>query len=207
MTTRRLAVVTAGLSQPSSTRLLADRIAEATQAALERRGHEVFVGVVELREHAHELTDNLLAGFPSPRLRHVIDTVTRADGLVAVTPVFTASYSGLFKTFFDVLEADSLADMPVLVAATGGTERHSLVLEHAMRPLFTYLRAIVVPTGVYAASSDWGAGAAGGGSLQRRIDQASAQLAGLVDESAARGPVDPFDDLTPFERLLSGEDV
>ncbi len=203
--TRRLAVVTAGLSQPSATRLLADRLAEATQVALERCGHDVALDVVELREHAHELTDNLLTGFPAPGLRDVIDKVTRADGLIAVTPVFTASYSGLFKTFFDVLEADSLADMPVLAAATGGTERHSLVLEHALRPLFTHLRAVVVPTAVYAASSDWGAGNERGGSLQQRIDRGSAQLAGLVDAAAAPGPIDRFADVTPFERLLTSE--
>jgi FMN reductase len=73
--------------------------------------------------------------------------------VIAVTPIFSASYSGLFKTFFDVLERGALAGKPVLIAATGGSERHSLALEHAVRPLFAYLRAVVVPTAVYAASS------------------------------------------------------
>ena len=61
--------------------------------------------------------------------------------MVAVTPAFNASFSGLFKSFFDVLPEETLTDMPVMIAATGGTERHSLVLEHAMRPLFSYLHA------------------------------------------------------------------
>lgn len=205
MTTRQLAVISAGLSQHSSTRLLADRLAAAAGKALEHRGHEVGIEFVELRDHAHELTDNLLTGFPAPRLRSVINTVASADGLIAVTPIFTASYSGLFKTFFDVLEADALTDKPVLIAATGGTERHSLALEHALRPMFTYLRAVVVPTAVYAASSDWGSGETGGSRLRERIDRAADQLAQLVDATSSPGPTDPFDDLTPFTQLLSNE--
>ena len=74
-----------------------------------------------------------------------------------MTPAFNASFGGLFKSFFDVLPEETLTDMPVLIAATGGTERHSLVLEHALRPMFSYLRAIVSPTGVYAATDDFGA--------------------------------------------------
>ena len=202
MTTRRLAVVTAGLSQPSSTRLLADRLADATRRSLGRRGLEAGFDVVELRDSARELTDNVLTGFPPPRLRDVLNTVASADGLIAVTPIFTASYSGLFKMFFDVVEADALTDKPVLIAATGGTERHSLALEHALRPLFTYLRAVVVPTAVYAASSDWGSGDSGGNGLRKRIDRAADQLSQLVDAKASTGPTDPFEDLTPFEQLL-----
>ena len=114
--------------------------------------------IVELREHARDLADNLVTGFPNASLRAAIDTVTGADGLIAVTPIFSASYSGLFKTFFDVLDKDALAGKPVLLAATAGTARHSLALEHAMRPLFAYLRTIVVPTAVFAAAEDWGAG-------------------------------------------------
>ena len=97
-----------------------------------------------------------MTGFPSGRLSTLIDEVTDADALIAVSPIFSGSYSGLFKTFFDVLEPETLAGKPVLIGATGGTARHSLVLEHALRPLFTYLQAVVIPTGVYAAPEDWG---------------------------------------------------
>jgi len=202
MSRRRIAVVTAGLSQPSSTRLLADRLAAATAGALQERDVESEVDVVELRELAHDLTDHVLTGFPTPDLRDVLERVVRADGLVAVTPVFTASYSGLFKLFADVLEADSLTGTPVLVAATGGTERHSLVLDHALRPLFSYLRAVVVPTGVYAASSDWGSAAGPHGALQQRIDRAAGELAALVVGGRVARPADPWDDPTPFAELL-----
>src|SRR3954451_5373276 len=120
MTTRTIAVVTAGLSQPSSTRLLADRLAAATSESLRSLGLDASVEVVELRDVAHDLTDNLLTGFPSPKLRSAIDTVVGADGLIAVTPIFAASYSGLFKTFFDVLDPQSLIGKPVLLGATAG---------------------------------------------------------------------------------------
>ncbi|WP_447645959.1 CE1759 family FMN reductase [Nocardioides zeae] len=132
--TRRIAVVTAGLSQPSTTRLLADQLADAAVAALGAAGEDVAVDVVELRDVAHALTDHLLTGFATGGLAEAIGDVARADGLIVVTPVFSASYSGLFKTFFDVLEPETLAGKPVLLAATAGTARHSLVLEHALRP-------------------------------------------------------------------------
>ncbi len=143
--TRRIAVVSAGLSTPSSTRLLADRLADAVSAALVARGEQVEVEAVELRPLAHALADNLLTGFATGALADAVETVRRADALVAVTPVFSASYSGLFKTFFDVLEPGTLDGTPVLLGATAGTARHSLVLDHAMRPLFSYLRAVPMP--------------------------------------------------------------
>ncbi|WIY03178.1 FMN reductase [Amycolatopsis mongoliensis] len=195
----KLAVVTAGLSVPSSTRLLADRLAAATVAAAAAAASEpVSVSVVELRDIALDVTKNLLTGFPSPALRSAISTVVGADALIVVTPVFTAGYSGLFKSFFDVLDADSLAGKPVLLGATGGTERHSLVLDYQLRPLFGYLKADPVATGVYAASSDWGSGE---GALQRRIEKAGAELASLA---AGRPPATGEPEFVPFDQLLAG---
>lgn len=204
MTTRTLAVVTAGLSVPSSTRLLADRLSAATVDALRDRGIDAVVEVVELREHARDLADHLLTGFPSERLGEAIATVEGADGVIAVSPVFSASYSGLFKTFVDVLDKDALAGAPVLVAATAGTERHSLVLEHSMRPLFSYLRAVVVPTAVFAASSDWAGGEEAEAALGARVRRAGAELAALVAANDPRGRRDPFADAPSFEDLLRG---
>lgn len=204
MTTRTLAVVTAGLSVPSSTRLLADRLSAATVGALREHGIDAVVEVVELREHARDLADHLLTGFPSERLGEAIATVEGADGVVAVSPVFSASYSGLFKTFVDVLDKDALAGAPVLVAATAGTERHSLVLDHAMRPLFSYLRAVVVPTAVFAASSDWAGGDEAEAALGARVRRAAAELAALVASNEPRGRRDPFADAPSFEDLLRG---
>nr|BFD83396.1 NAD(P)H-dependent oxidoreductase [Streptomyces sp. Xyl84] len=196
-----IVVVSAGLSVPSSTRLLGDRLAAATAA---RTGADVRV--IEVRDLAVDIAHNLTSGFPGPALAGALDAVAGADGLIVVTPVFSASYSGLFKSFFDVLGArdkDALAGKPVLVAATGGTARHSMVLDHALRPLFSYLRAVVVPTGVYAASEDWGAEG-----LPERTERAAGELAALMTGRPARqdgAPRRAADDLTvvPFAEQLA----
>lgn len=203
MKARNLAVVTSGLRQPSSTRLLADRLASAAEAALAERDAEVEVHVIELRDHARDLTDHLLTGFATEGLREALDTVDGADGVIAVTPIFSASYTGLFKNFFDVLEENALRGKPVLIGATAGTARHSLALEHAIRPLFTYLRALVVPTAVFAASEDWGAGGGVDQALSERIERAAAEFADLVSKYENPGPADPYGDVTPFEQLLN----
>ena len=182
---RTITVISAGLSQPSSTRLLADRLAAATQKHVESR-----VEVIELRDVATDVMNNMVTGFASPKLEKVIETVTNADAVIAVTPIFTTSYSGLFKSFIDILDPAALTGMPVLIGATGGTERHSLALDYAMRPLFTYLHAVVSPTGVYAASSDWGSAES---ALGERVDRAAAEFAALVRESDRSNLVrDPF---------------
>ncbi|MET9356042.1 FMN reductase [Streptomyces sp. NPDC006617] len=199
----KLVAVSAGLSTPSSTRLLADRLAESARGELAAQGHDAETEVIELRELAVAVANNLVTGFPSARLAAAIDGVTGAHGLIAVTPVFTASYSGLFKSFFDLIDPDALTGKPVLVAATGGTARHSLVLEHALRPLFAYLRAVVVPTAVYAASEDWGSGGDEyTEGLPARIRRAGRELAALVAaRPAEETPED--DDVTALERQLS----
>lgn len=210
MDRRSLVVVAAGLRQPSSTRLLADRLAVATERHLRDAGIAPEVETLELRDHAQDLVNHLLTGFPSPKLQAAIDAVDSADGLIVVTPVFSASYSGLFKVFVDVLERDGLAAKPVLLAATGGTARHSLVLEHAMRPLFAYFGAASVPTAVYAASEDWGpAGVGADGGLVARIDRAAGELAAAMaarPAASGRGAGDAFDDPVPFETLLAEVD-
>ena len=200
---RSLVVVSAGLSQPSSTRLLADRLSATAERHLRVAGIEPQVEVIELRDHARDLANNLVAGFPSPGLRAALDAVLAADGLIAVTPIFSASYSGLFKLFFDLVERDGLAGKPVIIAATGGTARHSLALEHAMRPLFAYLNAAVVATAVYAATEDWGrSGATADGSLVERIDRAALELSAAMSVRGPAGPKDHFADPVPFDQLL-----
>lgn len=202
MSAKKLAVVTAGLSQPSSTRLLADRLAEATVEAATLDGVEVEVTVVELRDIAQDITNNLLTGFPSGRLQEAIDAVAGADALIAVTPIFSASYSGLFKSFFDVIDNTALEGLPTTLAATGGSARHSLALEHEMRPLFSYLRAVTLPTAVFAASEDWGSGADGVSALPSRVRRAGRELASALAASDRSSSVrDEFAldaDFSPF---------
>lgn len=196
----KLVVISAGLSQPSSTRLLADQL---TAAVVAESDHTPDVRVVELRELAHDIANHLLTGFPPAALKDALDAVEAADALIAVSPIFSGSYSGLFKSFFDVLDKDALVDKPVLIAATAGTARHSLALEHALRPLFAYFRAVVVPTAVFAAADDWGAGSADG-LLEARVKRSAAELS---RELKGRGPVevtDPFALTVDFEDLLKG---
>jgi FMN reductase len=200
---RSLVVVTAGLSVPSSTRLLGDRLATATAESLRAASLEPMIAVVELREHAHDLTNHLLTGFPSPKLQKAIDEVLAADGLIAVSPIFNASFSGLFKVFFDVVERDALAGLPTLLAATGGTTRHTLAIEHALRPLFAYLGAATVPTGVFAAAEEWGQGAGGGeAGIVSRIARASDELAAAIGNRRRARRSNRFTDPVPFEDLL-----
>nr|WP_203631258.1 FMN reductase [Streptomyces halstedii] len=207
----RVVAVSAGLSSPSSTRLLADRLAEATRERLAAdQDRAVEVQVVELRDLAVSIANHLVTGFPPADLREAIDAVTGADGLIAVSPVFTASYSGLFKSFFDLIENTALTGKPVLIAATGGTPRHSLVLDHAMRPLFAYLRAVTLPTSVYAASEDWGApGDEYAEGLPSRIRRAGGELASAVTGRTVSGATraatldDGEDAVVPFAQQLA----
>ncbi len=190
----RIAIVSGGLGSPSSTRVLGDDIASRLASLVE----EADVEVIELRDIAHGIVDAMLTGFPTGETARAVEAVTSADALVAVSPTFSASMSGLFKSFFDILEADALRGKPVLLAATGGSERHSLMLEFAMRPLFSYLGATPVRTGVFAATSDFGG--EGAASLERRVHAAAAELAGALEGARPQGRSDGFVD---FATLLS----
>ena len=184
----RVVAISSGLSDPSSTRMLADRLVES----IGRQSGDVSVEVVSLRELAHDITDATLTGFAAPRLQDVIDKVVAADGLVVVVPIFKASYPGLFKSFIDVLDTDALIGKPVLLAASGGTARHSLAIDHSLRPLFAYLQALVVPTGVFASSYDWGT--EGANALGARVDRAASELINLLKGAGTgRARDDEFD--------------
>jgi FMN reductase len=197
-----LAIISGGLREPSSTRLLADRIDAAVRAELARLDISATSSVIELRPIGRAIMDAMLTGFPSAELESAFETVADAAGVIAVTPAFNASFSGLFKSFFDVMPEDALSDMPVLIAATGGTERHSLVLEHALRPMFSYLHAIVSPTGVYAATDDFGA--QHGSTLSERITKAAADFARLMQACGPHQRRDTFaEEAATMEQLLT----
>jgi FMN reductase len=188
MNAKKIVVVSAGLGTPSSSRLLADQLGDTTGRRAAMLGVETEVMTFELRDLAVEIANNFVTGYAAPRLAEAIAAVEEADALIVVSPVFSASYSGLFKSFIDVLDNKSLDGKPVLLGVTGGSERHSMVLDFAMRPLFSYLRARVMPTGVFAGPMDWGRGddgeSASAGGLGARIERAAAELAA---ELAAHG--------------------
>lgn len=211
-----IAVVSAGLRNPSTTRMLAHDLAAQVRVSTTADGlGGAEIVHVEVRDHAHALADALLTGFPTGALKEALASVTTADGIIVVTPTFGASYSGLFKTFFDVMEPDALRGKPVLLAATGGTERHSLMLEHAMRPLFAYLGAEPVRTAVYAATADFGG--AESPDLAARVTRAAQELARAVAAKSAvprratdlgsEDVTDPDlpDGFVPFDQLLAGQ--
>jgi FMN reductase len=176
-----LVVVSAGASDPSSTRMLADRTADRAAALAARRGNSVTVSVIELRELAADIATALTSQLVTPKLRQAITVLGEADGIIAATPVYKAGPSGMFTSFFDVLDNDLLIAKPVVLAATAGTARHALVADEAMRPMFAYLRTMTAPTSLFAAPEDWGDPA-----LATRIDRAVLELVLLMESGFAR---------------------
>ena len=182
----RLAVVSAGVGDPSSTGLLAGRTAERAAALAAGHGAAVTVGVIELREIAADISTALVSQLITPKLQNAITVLGEADGIIAAAPVYKAGPSGLFTSFFQVLDNDLLIAKPVVLAATAGTARHALVVDDQMRPLLAYLRALTVPTSLFAAPEDWSDPA-----LSRRIDRSALELVLLMEGG--------------FSHMISGE--
>lgn len=214
---RTIVVLQAGLRNPSTTRMLADEFVRELTTAFGSANQEVTVRMIDIRDHAHGIADTFLTRFSNPELQEVLDATVAADGLVVVTPTFSASYSGLFKSFIDIIEPESLVDKPVILAATGGTERHSLMIEHALRPLFSYLGADALRTGVFAATQDFGTGE--GGHIAKRVRRAAQEMverlapvasarvgappaAPAAEADSSRAPKGFGDDLVDFEDLM-----
>jgi FMN reductase len=178
---RRLVVISAGTGEPSSTRMLADRIAQKTLELLRETDTHASVGVIELAPLAVDIANATVAAFPSERLQAAIEQIASADAIIAATPVYKAGISGLFKSFIDVLDDDLLIAKPVLLAATAGSSRHALVIDDQMRPLFAYMRALTLPTSVFAGPEDWGAS-----ELGDRIGRSANELTVLVHTQIER---------------------
>lgn len=176
----RLVVVSAGTSDPSSSRLLADRIADRAATIAAARGGAVTVNVIELRELASEISAALVSQFNGPGLTRAIAELGAADGLIVSTPVYKAGPSGLLTSFLQVLDNDLLIARPVVLAATAGTARHALVVDDQLRATFAYLRTMTVPTSLFAAPEDWSDTA-----LTSRIDRAALELVLLVESGFA----------------------
>lgn len=174
-TPRRLVAISAGTSQPSTTRLLADRVAQKTIELLAQAGTPATAATIELGPLAVEIAQATVSGFPADALRQAIAQLAAADGVIAATPVYKAGISGLFKSFIDVLDDDLLIAKPVTLAATAGTSRHALVLDDQLRPLFAYMRALTLPTSVFAGPEDWSAA-----ELSTRIERGATELATMI---------------------------
>lgn len=202
---RRIVSLAAGTSNPSSTRMLADRLGQATVTALREQGVAAELVTVDVRDLAHDLLNAMLTGVRTGAVEDAMDAVRGADGVVMTTPVYSGSYSGLLKMFLDVLDTGAIDGTPVLLAATGGTARHSLAIDYALRPLVAYLRGRAMPTGVYAATDDWasaGADQGEGGTLPGRIARAGGELATAVAAGSPKLVADEFDDVPDFGQML-----
>ena len=177
----RVVVVSAGTGDPSSTRLLADRLAGRVSALSAEHGNTVTLTIIELRELAADISTALVSQLVTPRLQQASTALGEADGIIASAPVYQATPSGLFSSFFHVLDNDLLIAKPVVLAATAGTARHALVADDQMRPMFAFLRTMTAPTSVFAAPEDWGDPA-----LNKRVDRAATELVLLMESGIAR---------------------
>lgn len=175
-----LAVVNAGVSDPSSTGMLADRLARSVSALADAGGANVETRTIALRDVLPELPAALASQHLGPRFTEAIELLGDADGLIASSPVYKAGPSGLFTSFFQVLDNDLLIGKPVILAATAGTARHALVVDDQMRSLFAFLRTMTVPTSVFASTEDWTAP-----ELNGRIERAAFELLALMQSGFA----------------------
>jgi len=180
--TRTLNVVgvSGSLQAPSRTIALVDGIIEALGRALPIESHRI--GIDELGPHFAGVLHR--ADLPESVEREVA-AIERADLLVVASPVYRASFTGLFKHLFDFVDQYALVDTPVLVAATGGSERHALIIEHQLRPLFGFFQALTLPVGVYAHDSDFTDYRITAPLLNERIDKAIARGLPLIRSNIA----------------------
>jgi FMN reductase len=192
-----VAVINAGVSDPSSTRLLADRIAQKSVDMLREPGTQVTVSVIDLAPIAVEIAQSIVSGFPHEKVQAAIERLAAADAIIASTPVYKAAISGLFKSFVDLIDNDLLLAKPVILAATGGTARHAMVVDEQLRPLFAFLRAIPMPTSLYAAPEDWGSP-----ELGNRIARAAEELRLVVRSGVSRQIAD--DNWTGYRHQFAG---
>lgn len=174
---QKLLVITGGGSRHSNSAMLGEKLREATLHALGEAADAVTHQTFHLGNFAYDMADFLSDGFPGDELAALLEAIRSADGIIAVTPVFKASYSGLFKLFWDITDDGDIANTPTLIAAVGGTGRHSLMLDHALLPLFGFLDADVVARGVYATPEELNGSDACAQKIQHRIKKAGQELA------------------------------
>jgi FMN reductase len=170
MSTLKIVVVSGNLGNPSKTLVLAEQIVEAIRqlAAIETEIH-TLADLAPVFGPARNPSEIGAGG------QQVLDSIASADILVAVTPVYKASYTGLFKHLFDFLDPKALIDVPVIVGATGGGEKHALIIEHQLRPLFGFFGAHTVASGIYASEQYFDGKQFVETILNERIDAAARQ--------------------------------
>ena len=190
--TIRIVGVTGSLQAPSKTITLVESI---TADLAQRLAAEVRL--IKVNELGPSFAGALSRAEVSPEVEAALGAIETADVLVVASPVYRASFTGLFKHLFDFVDQFSLVDTPVLLAATGGSERHALILEHQFRPLFSFFQALTLPVGVYAHDSDFTDYRISSPRLVDRIDKAVAKSLPLISAHLA--------ERDEIERTLAGE--
>lgn len=183
--TMKIVAVATSLSEDSTTLKLTNRILTGVTSAGESVGIDIETETINVGHLATALTDMTVTGFRSEALEAAFDTIAEADAIVTVAPVYKAAPVGLHTLFWQLIDERALVGTPVLIASTGGTVRHSLAGEAVLRPMLAYLKGIVVPTTVFAATDDWGS-LEGGRALSSRVRQAAEELVSLTSTITAR---------------------
>ncbi|PWC08557.1 FMN reductase [Mycetocola zhujimingii] len=163
----RVVAVSGSLHIPSKTSALLDAILDRVA-----REQPIDAHIIELTAIGPEFAGALTREQLPPSVERELVRIENADLLIVASPVYRGSFTGLFKHLFDFVGQYSLVDKPVLVAATGGGDRHALILEHQFRPLFGFFQALTLPIGVYASNSDFTDYALTSPAVQERIDLA-----------------------------------
>lgn len=172
MTSLQFVAFSGSWGQPSKTRVL---VTEAAKRAVTRYGGAAHVfDIADLGEDFGTIRSEAAL---TPQARAHVDRLLAADALILASPVYKGSYSGLFKHLFDLIEPEALQGKPILLAATGGGDRHMLVVEHQLRPLFAFFEAEVLPTSVYASTQDYTENRLSGAGVLQRLDRAIDQFA------------------------------
>lgn len=181
----RVVGVSGSLHEPSRTTALVRAILDEVE---ERAGSET--SLIEVARLGPSFAGALRRDEVAPEVEQALQLIESADLLVAASPVYRASFTGLFKHLFDFVGQYELVGTPVLVAATGGGERHALILEHQLRPLFGFFQALTLPLGVYASDTDFDDYRLASPEVRRRVSQAVGRSLPLIEQAAALRPSD-----------------
>lgn len=181
MSKLNVVILSGNLGSPSKSLVLGQQILSSLSSYF-----AVESQVVALSDYARDIGVARNPSEISQRGQEALAAIATADLLIAVTPVYKGSYTGLFKHLLDLLDPEALLDLPVILGATGGGEKHALIIEHQLRPLFGFFGAFTVPAGVYASDKDFDGYRLVNRTVLSRIEDAARQgalLAGVRTSS------------------------
>lgn len=171
----RIVAFTGSTRRPSKSRTLAETIGQRVLSQI-----DASIDFFDVADAGPGLGAAFNRSQLSPEAAAIIEAIEKADAVIAITPVYKGSYTGLFKHLFDFVDQNALINVPVLIGATGGGHRHALIVEHQLRPLFGFFSALVVPTSVYASDHEFLDGRLIEKAVIERAETAATQLALLI---------------------------